>query len=541
MVCRRALTIPLCVVLLAQMGCGFVAATRAQPISVSLWQEEADARIKTVRTGDLVIEVRDEDGKPVTGATVSLRQLSHDFWFGTALASGAATIAPRYKETVRSLFNAAVHENALKWYSTERTQGLVNYRDADDWVKWCEENGLRVRGHCIFWENPERNLQWVRDLDRDSLRRAVERRAREVTTRYRGRITEYDVNNEMIQHDFFQSRLGAYIVDDMFRWAKEGDPNATLYLNEYLGTSASLLPRYEKMIKSLLERRVLVGGIGVQAHFGEGADRTRPPTMDEWNGVLNRLSVFGLPIKITEYSYDTANEERKASFLSDFYRLCFSHPAVEGILMWGFWEGAIWRPGAAILNRDFSPRPAAEAYRKLVYDEWWTKAAGRTDVAGKFNTRAFFGRYTVTATTPDGRAANETFPFPKKTQQPMRVTVTVKPPQSYYAARDSLARARELKTQAASSNFTSQDARTLAEQASENLESAEKAFSERRSEAALALAQQAVTLFEKALALEHQEKSRQSIYVLSSGAALFVIAASAALVLYRKRKPQQTS
>jgi len=540
MASKRPFAVLFCVVLFAQVAFGFATTTRLQPVSGSSWREETDARIRTMRMGDLVVEVRDEDGKPVTGATVSLTQQSHDFWFGTALASGAGTIAPRYKETVRTLFNAAVHENALKWYSTERTQGAVSFRDADDWVKWCEENGLRIRGHCIFWESEKYNLQWVKDLDKESLRQAVERRAKEVTTRYRGRISEYDVNNEMLENNFFRSRLGAEIADDMFRWAKEGDPNATLYLNEYLGSSVKLLPTYESMVRSFLERKIPVGGIGIQAHFGDGPDRTRPPTLDEWKMVLDKLSVFGLPIKITEYSYDTTNEERKASFLSDFYRLCFSHPAVEGILMWGFWEGAIWRPGAAIFNSDFSSRSAAEAYRKLVFDEWWTKATGQTDATGKFNTRAFFGRYTVAATTSDGRVANETFLFLKKTQQPKRIIVTVRLPQSYYAA-NNLAKGKELRTQALSTDFTNQDARRLVKQASDNLDSAEKAFSENRFETASTLAQQAITLFEKALSLERQEKARQSIYLLSSVFGLSIIVASSAFILYYKRKQQQIS
>ncbi len=72
---------------------------------------------------------------------------------------------------------------------------------------------------------------------------------------------------------------------------------------------------------------------------------------------LDALAQFGLPIRITEFNlpgqrskfYEnkslrmTEEEElQKAKELVDYYRICFAHLAVEGILMWGFWEGANW-------------------------------------------------------------------------------------------------------------------------------------------------------------------------------------------------------
>ena len=59
-------------------------------------------------------------------------------------------------------------------------------------------------------------------------------------------------------------------------------------------------------------------------------------------------------------------EELKAKELADYYRICFAHPAVEGILMWGFWAGANWIPVSSLYNRDWSPTPAAKAYQDLI-------------------------------------------------------------------------------------------------------------------------------------------------------------------------------
>jgi hypothetical protein len=64
--------------------------------------------------------------------------------------------------------------------------------------------------------------------------------------------------------------------------------------------------------------------------------------------------------------------------------------------MWGFWEGANWIPASSLYKSDWTPTPAAEAYKNLVYNEWWTKETGVANKRGLFSTQAFYGRYKVT-------------------------------------------------------------------------------------------------------------------------------------------------
>jgi hypothetical protein len=89
-------------------------------------------------------------------------------------------------------------------------------------------------------------------------------------------------------------------------------------------------------------------------------------------------------------------EEQKAKELVDYYKICFAHPAVEGILMWGFWEGANWIRVSSLYKRDWSPTPAAEAYQNLIFKEWWTNEKGTIGSNGNFSIPAFFGKYRVT-------------------------------------------------------------------------------------------------------------------------------------------------
>jgi hypothetical protein len=65
--------------------------------------------------------------------------------------------------------------------------------------------------------------------------------------------------------------------------------------------------------------------------------------------------------------------------------------------MWGFWEGAHWRPKAALWDRDFRPNAAARAYRKLVFDEWWTRYEGAADDEGRCKVPVYFGKHRVEA------------------------------------------------------------------------------------------------------------------------------------------------
>ena len=77
----------------------------------------------------------------------------------------------------------------------------------------------------------------------------------------------------------------------------------------------------------------------------------------------------------------------------------FSHPQVTSFVQWGFWAGSHWlaKEGGAMYRQDWTPCPAALAYERLVFHDWWTDTTGRTDKAGAYPVRAL-GDYRVTVT-----------------------------------------------------------------------------------------------------------------------------------------------
>ena len=89
-------------------------------------------------------------------------------------------------------------------------------------------------------------------------------------------------------------------------------------------------------------------------------------------------------------------EDKRARELVDYYKICFAQPAVDGILMWGFWGGANWIPVSSLYKRDWTPTLAAEAYQDLIFKEWWTTEEGKSDKNGSYTSSAFYGKYKVT-------------------------------------------------------------------------------------------------------------------------------------------------
>lgn len=80
-------------------------------------------------------------------------------------------------------FNAAVFENELKWYVTEKEQGNLNYSLADQMLEFVRGNQILVRGHNIFWEDPQYTPKWVLDLNGEELKSVVDSRIQSLLSR----------------------------------------------------------------------------------------------------------------------------------------------------------------------------------------------------------------------------------------------------------------------------------------------------------------------------------------------------------------------
>jgi len=364
------------------------------------WRAAAADRIEKIRKRELTISVRDAGGKPVAGADVTIHQTRQAFGFGSAVIAQFLTRPgnERYKQLTAELFNTAVFENNLKWQPLAGDWGEGWTVDvALKGVDWLTQHGIQTRGHVLVWPGFRNLPRSLRPLEKDpaKLRAAVLAHVTELATATRGKLVHWDVLNEPFDNHDLMDILGEDVMVEWFKAARAADPGAKLFINDYAilsggGGTTPHRDNYERVIKLLIDKGAPLDAIGMQGHFE--STLTGPEDLLK---LLDRYAKLGKRIWITEYDVGVDDEQLAAQFTHDFYTTLFSHPAVDGILMWGFWDGAHWRHNAPLYRQDFSLKPAGQVYRDLVLRSFRTDETGRTDSAGSLKTRAFFGKYQI--------------------------------------------------------------------------------------------------------------------------------------------------
>uniref|UniRef100_A0A1D1XNF2 Endo-1,4-beta-xylanase A n=1 Tax=Anthurium amnicola TaxID=1678845 RepID=A0A1D1XNF2_9ARAE len=372
-----------------------IASASLQPFTVEQWRMHQEDNIRTKRKRVVSVHVADSQGNRVSQASVSVEQVSKDFPFGSAIAKTILGNLP-YQAWFVDRFNAAVFENELKWYVTEPDPGRLNYTLADEMLDFLRSNKIPARGHNIFWEDPVYTPGWVRNLTGEQLSYAVESRIEGLMGRYRGEFVHWDVSNEMLHFNFYEQRLGENASQRFFQTAQRSDPLATLFMNDFNVVETcddvnSTVDSYVSRLRELMEAGAVLEGIGLEGHFGK-------PNLPLMRAVLDKLATLGLPIWLTEIDISKVfDQQTQATYLEEVLREGFSHPAVNGIVLWT----ALHPRGCyqmCLTDNDLHNLPAGDVVDKLLRD-WETKeAAGSTDDHGTYSFDAFLGEYKVFVT-----------------------------------------------------------------------------------------------------------------------------------------------
>lgn len=316
----------------------------------------------------------------VIGVAISQRQFD-----------GADTAAV---DIITKQFNQISPENALKFQPIHPAADRYNFDPADHYVQFGLDRKMQVVGHNLVWHS--QTSPWVFEgangapADRDTLLARMRDHIQTVVGRYKGKIHGWDVVNEAIDEDGslrkspWQKGIGDDYVAKAFEFAREADPNAELYYNDYNLEKPAKRAGVIRLVKDLQARGLRIDGIGNQGHW-----RLDTPTIGEIEEALTDLHGTGLKVMYTELDvnllpqaergadpsianpYANGLPEEKQQALAkryaDIFGVILKHRAwVSRVTFWGLSDADSWlnrgRMNYPLLwDRQRQPKPAFQS------------------------------------------------------------------------------------------------------------------------------------------------------------------------------------
>ncbi len=296
-------------------------------------------------------------------------------------------------------FNTATAENEMKWQRLQPQPDRYSWEAADQFMDFCEQNGMAAIGHCLVWHSqvPRWAFQDAsgQELDRERLLARMKDHILTVAGRYKGRIKGWDVVNEALEGDG-SLRNSPWLriigegddakkydfIEHAFRWAAEADPKAELYYNDYsLESSRAKCDGAVRIVKHLQSKGLRIDGVGIQLHGG-----LEHPRVEDLEYAITSLAATGVKVMVTELDIRTQTrgyrgadigrmrrrdtEDSSANMAETQKRLANKYTEIFGVLLkhrqhiprvtfWGVGDGTSWIGGSPLLfDRNCEPKEA---------------------------------------------------------------------------------------------------------------------------------------------------------------------------------------
>lgn len=206
---------------------------------------------------------------------------------------------------VKTQFNSIVAENLMKSTYLQPQEGKFYFKDADRFVSFGEKNDMHIVGHTLIWHSQTPDWFFTNEEGKYVSREILIERMRDyiytVVSRYKGRVQGWDVVNEAIldngeyRKSKFYEIIGEDYISLAFQFAKEADPTAELYYNDYSTFIPAKRAAIVNLIKKLQSSGIKIDAVGIQGHYS-----LNYPSIKELERAITAFAELDINIMITE-------------------------------------------------------------------------------------------------------------------------------------------------------------------------------------------------------------------------------------------------
>jgi endo-1,4-beta-xylanase len=333
---------------------------------------------------------------PVTGPTI-LKDAS-SVPVGVGISYDLMKSNASYSALVKAQFDRVTAEYQMKYGPNVKNDGSFDFTKTDDFFAIIQAAGLTVHGHTLTWHQ-NNNGNYLRSLSTSQqVKNALQNWITTMVTRYKGKVTGWDVANEVVvdntgelrtgsnssgsgaDYFYWADYLGRSYIDSAFTWASAADPAAKLFINDYnLEINNRKLDSVIKIINALKAASVPIHGVGLQMHI---SINTSNAGIDN---ALQKLAATGLLIHVSEMdarinpfnttpftATSTLLDQQAAKYryvAESYFR---NVPAAQryGITVWNLTDADSWivtsgkQDAPTLFDASYNKKPAFNEYIK---------------------------------------------------------------------------------------------------------------------------------------------------------------------------------
>ena len=296
--------------------------------------------IKIVSAPSLIIEEND---------IYSLRNLAdanpRKLKIGAAVNVGQLFADEQYKKLAMSQFSILTPENSIKPQFIHPEPDIYVFEEADQIVDAALSNKIIVHGHALLYDKS--TPHWMTESFKSERQEIMISHIKNVVSHFKERVSEWDVINEPfskkqapyknngtgLEENIWFEAMGERYIDIAFKTAREADPSAKLYLNDFgLENDGQRWDALLALVKRLKERNVPIDGVGFETHIYGDGDYINP---DQFKKHMEILRELGLLIRISEIDVTGDDPEEQINQYVTALDICLKEPNCTSYTTWG--------------------------------------------------------------------------------------------------------------------------------------------------------------------------------------------------------------